>query len=260
MATVTGLTAERMLEIEAASVVDGAIVGDDLILTKHDTSTINAGNVRGPEGPVGPAGVDADPNGFSPLFYDDFSTDLSNWTIDSGAGTLSAAGGLLTVSSLADKILRPTGISFVDGRILMASKFATAAGFMELRLKYLSAGNYLSLELLQNGNWWLAHFDDGTESVMSSGNIGGLSPGEWFWHSVAVAGDDFILQRFNRDPRTGVAQEQQQTVRLPTAGGVRTKFGSGVSGGAQLRLTPGNVGDVFDDFVVQQAPGFDHLT
>lgn len=44
MATVTGLTAARMLEIEAASVVDGDINGSGhLILTKHDGSTIDAG-------------------------------------------------------------------------------------------------------------------------------------------------------------------------------------------------------------------------
>lgn len=56
MATITGLTAERMLEIEAASVVDGDVVGNDLILAKHDGSIINAGNVRGPAGPTGPMG------------------------------------------------------------------------------------------------------------------------------------------------------------------------------------------------------------
>lgn len=56
MATVTVLTAARMLAIEAASVVDGDIVGDNLILTKHDGSTINAGSVRGPQGIQGPAG------------------------------------------------------------------------------------------------------------------------------------------------------------------------------------------------------------
>lgn len=50
MATVTSLTADRMLAIEAASVVDGAVVGDNLILEKHDGTTINAGNVRGPVG------------------------------------------------------------------------------------------------------------------------------------------------------------------------------------------------------------------
>lgn len=46
MASITGLTAARMLAIEAASIVDGEIVGEDLILTKHDASTINAGSVR----------------------------------------------------------------------------------------------------------------------------------------------------------------------------------------------------------------------
>lgn len=56
MATITGLTAERMLEIEAASVVDGEVLADHLILTKHDGTTIDAGSVVGPQGPVGPAG------------------------------------------------------------------------------------------------------------------------------------------------------------------------------------------------------------
>jgi len=58
MATITGLTAERMLAIEAASVVDGDVVGNDLILERHDGSIINAGNVRGPAGPTGPMGSD----------------------------------------------------------------------------------------------------------------------------------------------------------------------------------------------------------
>lgn len=53
MATVTGLTAARMLAIEAASVVDGDVVVNNLILTKHDGSTIDAGNVRGPTGATG---------------------------------------------------------------------------------------------------------------------------------------------------------------------------------------------------------------
>lgn len=51
MATVTGLTAARMAEIEAASVIDGDVVGDNLILTKKDGTQINAGVVKGPPGP-----------------------------------------------------------------------------------------------------------------------------------------------------------------------------------------------------------------
>ena len=53
MTTVTGLTAARMLEIEAQSIVDGHIDGDDLILTRFDAAEINAGSVRGPQGPQG---------------------------------------------------------------------------------------------------------------------------------------------------------------------------------------------------------------
>lgn len=53
MASVTGFTAARMEAIEAASVVDGTIDGDDLILTRFDGSEINAGNVRGPTGSPG---------------------------------------------------------------------------------------------------------------------------------------------------------------------------------------------------------------
>lgn len=53
MASVTGYTAARMQEIEDAAIIDGEVVGDDLILTRYDTTTINAGNVRGPIGPTG---------------------------------------------------------------------------------------------------------------------------------------------------------------------------------------------------------------
>lgn len=50
MATVTGLTAQRMAEIEGQSVVDGEVSGNNLILTKHNGQTINAGSVRGAPG------------------------------------------------------------------------------------------------------------------------------------------------------------------------------------------------------------------
>ena len=57
MATVTGLTADRMLAIEAASVVDGDVdTNGNLILTQHGGGQINAGSVIGPQGPQGPVG------------------------------------------------------------------------------------------------------------------------------------------------------------------------------------------------------------
>lgn len=57
MATVTGLSAERMLEIEAASIVDGEVVGGHLHLIKFDETVIDAGSVAGPTGPTGATGA-----------------------------------------------------------------------------------------------------------------------------------------------------------------------------------------------------------
>ena len=62
MATVTGLTADRMLEIEGATVVSGQIVNGHLILTKYDGTTIDSGPLpAGPQGPQGPSGVSSIP-------------------------------------------------------------------------------------------------------------------------------------------------------------------------------------------------------
>lgn len=56
MATVTGYTAARMKQIEDETVVNGDVVGDNLILTRRDGQTIDAGTVRGAPGPTGPSG------------------------------------------------------------------------------------------------------------------------------------------------------------------------------------------------------------
>lgn len=53
MATITGMTADRMLSIEAATVVDADVVSGHLILTRHDGSTVDTGSVVGPTGPQG---------------------------------------------------------------------------------------------------------------------------------------------------------------------------------------------------------------
>ncbi len=59
MGSITGLTAERMLAIEAASVVSGTVNGSNhLILTTHGGSDIDAGNVVGPAGSNGTNGTD----------------------------------------------------------------------------------------------------------------------------------------------------------------------------------------------------------
>lgn len=53
MATVTGLTKEAMEAIRDGVIVDAEVVGNNLILTKFDATTIDAGDVRGPAGANG---------------------------------------------------------------------------------------------------------------------------------------------------------------------------------------------------------------
>lgn len=55
MVTVTGLTAERMQEMEDATVVSGHVSGSNLILVTNDGTEIDAGIVAGPVGPAGGA-------------------------------------------------------------------------------------------------------------------------------------------------------------------------------------------------------------
>jgi microcystin-dependent protein len=58
MATVTGFTSAREQAIEDGTVVSGTVNGSgDLILTKHDASTVNAGHVTGAQGIQGIQGV-----------------------------------------------------------------------------------------------------------------------------------------------------------------------------------------------------------
>jgi Chaperone of endosialidase len=60
VAVVTSFTAERMLEIENTTVVDGEVQGDNLILVTREGTLIDAGSVRGPQGTPGPAALKLD--------------------------------------------------------------------------------------------------------------------------------------------------------------------------------------------------------
>jgi len=58
MATVTALTAERTLEIEDAIIVGATVNGSGhLILTRNDSTTVDAGLVKGAKGDPGVSGA-----------------------------------------------------------------------------------------------------------------------------------------------------------------------------------------------------------
>lgn len=61
MALVKSFTSERMLEIEQTTIVNGDIVGDDLILYTREGTPINTGRVTGDPGPKGDPGTPGAP-------------------------------------------------------------------------------------------------------------------------------------------------------------------------------------------------------
>lgn len=129
MATVTGLTAARMLEIEAASVVAGGILLDDLILTKHDGTQINAGNVRGPRGFTG---------------------------LDAAPGSVTVAGNTTPIrtSDGRMKAANPTEIDDVSTKSYADSNLSAAKLYSDNRLVSVSISPTVNLNaLFAEGNY-----------------------------------------------------------------------------------------------------------
>lgn len=139
MATVTGLTAERMLEIEAESVIDGDVVGDNLILRRHDGTTIDAGSVRGPKGNTGNAGISVAQNNLPILDVGQLgqiragrqltATDFTRMGLQQPIGlfNLSDLNNLGSVGPLTNKGAVPFGIG-INGLASTAAVFAGSGG------------------------------------------------------------------------------------------------------------------------------------
>lgn len=101
MATITGYTAARMLAIENETIVDGDVIGDNLILYRRDGTQIDAGVVVGAAGPPGP--------GTDPLVFDIDEAGKLSWGSGSaldtylyrqGAGIIKTDGKLNAVGGL----------------------------------------------------------------------------------------------------------------------------------------------------------------
>lgn len=97
MATVTGFTADRMLAIENGTVVDGSVVGDNLILTTKGGTNIDAGNVRGPAG--GAAVFSRYESNVTFSVPNSVWTNIPTWARVTGAATATVtAGGVFKVT------------------------------------------------------------------------------------------------------------------------------------------------------------------
>lgn len=167
MATITGLTAARMLAMEAASLVSAAIVGDNLIITRQNGTTFNAGNVRGPAGVAGPAanvqslitklpvlevGVPNQIRAGRQLA----ATDFTNMGLTAPAGLWNLSG-LTDVSgngrALTDKGSVPYG-SGINGTAATAAVFSGASGSQLLFITDTGAADPFRIKTGSWGCWF----------------------------------------------------------------------------------------------------------
>lgn len=94
MGQIQSYTDEEIVAIESDMVTGGIVVGDDLVFSKRDGTTINTGSVRGPQG---------DPSALMPLLYSATSSQeayvdpatwggVIEWTFTEGDPTLFVYG------------------------------------------------------------------------------------------------------------------------------------------------------------------------
>ena len=237
MATVTGLTAERMLAIEAASVVDGDVIGDNLILTKHDGSQINAGSVRGPQGPAGPTSSDLSVIMAKPVLDVGFAGQIRAGrqltAVDFTNMGLSIPLGLWNLSDLSDasgngRALSNKGaVPFdvgINGTAATAAKFA---GLVTQAL-YISDTGAADPFRIRSGSWgcWF--------KTLSRGRAQGL-----MGKNNAVAVSNFAISIL---PTNVMSIWASDGVASPTLGGTidvcddKWHFAVGTSDGTMLRL------------------------
>jgi hypothetical protein len=127
-----------MAEIEAAAIVDADVVGDNLILIRHDGTQINAGSVRGPAGPTGPVGTDKPALSAIPVLDVGISGQIRAGRQLTAADFtnmgLSAPAGLWNLSDLTDasgngrNLLNKGGVAFSSGINGLANTAAQFAG------------------------------------------------------------------------------------------------------------------------------------
>jgi hypothetical protein len=161
-----------MKAIEDASIVDGGVVLDDLILTKYNGVQINAGNVRGPIGPAGPNGVDGEAGPAGPAGPAGSGEPVGNWN----------APVLLNSWANYSSMYDPAGYYLHNNRVFIrgfiksgamdVSLFTLPLGFRPpfyLVIPVVTAGGPTRVEVRTNGDIILA--SGGTNAWVSISNV-----------------------------------------------------------------------------------------
>lgn len=153
MATITGLTAARMLEIEASCIVDGAVLLDDLILTRHDGTTINAGNVRGAKGDPGDPGLKGDPGDPGPPGTAATITSVTAIGLATGSAPTVTAGG--TASARTFQFGIPAGATGPAGADADVSMLSEASPSYQVGWEAWNDNVYRDLRFFMHADGWI---------------------------------------------------------------------------------------------------------
>lgn len=121
MASVTGVTAPKMLEIESRSVTNAKRVGDNVVMVREGGVEINLGSFRGAAGPEGPEGPP-------------------------GNGNVDSVNGILGPNVVLDKLFGGP-----DPKALM---LATAPDFDGQRARIVNPNSQVKYDLIANGPSW----------------------------------------------------------------------------------------------------------
>lgn len=168
MTTVTGLTAERMIAIEDASVVDGEIVAGNLILSRFDGSQINAGSVAGPQGPEGDPGPGVPVGGATgQLLAKNSGTNYDTEWVDPPADGWEVISEGAIPNNVSSYTIGSIPQTFKDLRLTLklASVFASYLDNLRLRFAGVSSNVY-DVGLLTGNNGVVAHTSNDGQSDM----------------------------------------------------------------------------------------------
>lgn len=223
MATVTGYTAERMREIENTTVVDGDVIGDDLVLIQRNGAQINAGSVRGPQGIQGTPGsaavqivtnatIPSAPEPGHVIFNSDTGTE-SFW--DGTKWVQAIPSGMLMPAAIA---VAPLGWLVCDGRAVSRTTYALL--FAALGVTYGAGDSSTTFNLPNLKGKFLVGHDAADASFDGVGKTGGekthvLTPNEMPAHTHAQ-----VAHAHN---------PSYPALALNPSGGLAVQFGNGVA-------------------------------
>lgn len=169
--------------------------------------------------------------------------------LGTAVGTVAVSGGVVTVSSTANKVLyRP--ISVENATATIKVHVGAAAGLGGVVLAYIDSSNYLFAGLVSGTTIAIRKLDGGASTTLAStGYVSSLNTD--YWVRLVKTGNVLTLTIYTSDPDAGASAAGAVSYTL--IGADATKFGSGVKGNPGVRTAPGDTAWTLDDWRLDSA-------